>query len=268
MNSAPLIQLTPVDGTDGAVVAIGLNNPPLNLVTLELLAQLHQAITDLANLARTRDSRLRAVILHQSDSRAFCGGSDMREFGGVAATPARSKVLFESHVLSSLARLPVPVIAAIEGPALGGGLELALACDLRVAGAGVTLALTEASIGGIAGTGSQRLTKLVGPARAKDLLFTSRRLTAAEGLAWGIVDRVVHDGSAYQSAVTLAGDIAKNAALSVTLAKHLVDVATDRSLDEGLAAAVTAQESVFASHDLQEGAAAFRERRSPKFVGR
>lgn len=251
----------------GSIAEITLANPPLNLVTRALLADLNAVVRQLRRDAAS-DPALRVVVVHQGGARAFCAGSDMTEFDEVAEDPAASKTVLEDHLLRSLAELSVPVIAAIEGAALGGGLELALAADLRVCGRSATLGLPEAAIGGVAGSGSQRLARLVGPARAKQLLFTASALDAATALSWGVVNEVVDDGAALSAARALAARICQQAPLSVRLSKRLVARAADGDLDGGLMAGVAAQETVFASVDLGEGVRAFRERRAPRFVGR
>jgi enoyl-CoA hydratase/carnithine racemase len=170
-------------------------------------------------------------------------------------------------VLRRLARLPMPTIAAIDGPALGGGFELALACDLRVCRKGVALGLPENRLGGLAGSGSVRLTRLVGPARAKEMLFTGETIATEQALAWGLVNRVV-DGSALDAARTLAATIIARGPLSNQLAKQLVDAAQDKDIDAALSMSTIAQQRIFDSADLHEGAAAFFAKRDPHFTGR
>jgi enoyl-CoA hydratase/carnithine racemase len=179
----------------------------------------------------------------------------------------QEKILFEDMVLRRLARLPMPTIAAIDAPALGGGLELALACDLRVARRGVMLGLTESRLAGLAGNGSLRLARLVGPARAKELLFAGETITAEIALAWGLVNRV-SDASALEAARELATTIASRGPLSNRLAKELVDAAHDGPLDAALTRSTVAQQRIFDSDDLHEGVAAFFEKRDPAFKGR
>lgn len=242
---------------------IVLANPPLNLVTAAVLADLRIVLNQLEDV-----DDLRAVVLHQGNARAFCAGSDMREFESAVEAPAERKILMENHLLRQLARLACPTIAAVEGAALGGGLELALACDLRVAGENAQLGLPESGIGGLASNGSQRLTKLVGPSRAKQVLFTGHVLTAAKAEEWGLINDVVADGSALLRSHEIAALIATRAPLSVRLSKQLVDMAVDASVDAGVVAGIEAQEQVFRSADLLEGSRAFRDKRSPRFVGR
>jgi len=162
----------------------------------------------------------------------------------------------------------MPTIAAIDGPALGGGLEIALACDLRVCRSGVALGLPESRLGGLAGNGAARLTRLVGPGRAKELLFTGDTITAEQALAWGLVNRVVDAGSARDAARAMATAIAERGPLSNRLAKKLVDAAQDVALDAVLSMSTVAQQQIFDSDDLHEGASAFFAKRAPRFAGR
>ena len=171
-------------------------------------------------------------------------------------------------MLRRLAHMPMPTIAAIDAPALGGGFELALACDLRVLRRGVAVGLPESRLGGLAGNGSIRLTRLVGPARAKQMLFTGETVTDEVALAWGLVNRIVADGTALDGARALAATIAARGPLSNRLAKELVDAAQDLPLDAGLSLSTTAQQRIFDSSDLHEGVAAFFAKRDPQFRGR
>jgi enoyl-CoA hydratase/carnithine racemase len=245
----------------GAVAEIAIAHGPLNLVTRTLLRQLERAVAAVAAHADVR-----CLIVHGGEARAFCAGSDIGEFADLRHDAAERKILFEDMVLRSLARVPVPSIAAIDAPALGGGLELALACDLRVLRRGVRIGLPECRLGGLAGNGSVRLARLVGPARAKELLFTGETIGDEQALAWGVVNRVV-DGSALEGARALAATIAERGPLSNRLAKQLVDAALDASLDDALSKSTVAQQRIFASDDLHEGAAAFFAKRSPSFRG-
>jgi enoyl-CoA hydratase/carnithine racemase len=162
--------------------------------------------------------------------------------------------------------LDIPTIAALDGPAMGGGLELALACDLRVARRGVQLGLTESRLGGLAGNGSVRLARLAGPARAKEMLFTGAILDADTASSWGIVNRVT-DGSALDGARELADEIGQRGPLSNRFAKQLVDAALDRPLDDALSLSTRLQQRIFDSDDLHEGMHAFFAKRTPTFKG-
>lgn len=248
---------------DAAIAEIGLDGGPLNLVNNAMLRAFNDALSQVA--AR---SDVRCLILHGGKARAFCAGSDIREFEQLRQDASEHKILFEDMVLRSLARLRIPTIAAIDGPALGGGLEIALACDLRVCRKDVALGLTESRLGGLAGNGSVRLARLIGPARAKELLYTGETIGAEQALAWGLVNRVVQDGTALNGARELASIIASRGPVSNRLAKKLVDAAQDVALDASLSMSTVAQQEIFDSSDLHEGVAAFFAKRPPQFTGR
>jgi enoyl-CoA hydratase/carnithine racemase len=247
---------------EGAIAEIVLDHGPLNLVTRPMLRSLGEAIRSVA----TSDG-VRCVIVHGGTARAFCAGSDIREFAHLRADASEHKILFEDMVLRNLARLPMPTIAAIDGHALGGGLELALACDLRVCKAGVSLGLTESRLGGLAGSGSVRLARLIGPARTKQMLFTGETITTDQALAWGAVNEVVVEGHAVDAARRLAAVISERGPLSSRFGKQLVDAAFDQPLDASLVQSTVLQQQIFDSEDLREGMTAFFGKRTPVFTG-
>ncbi|MDQ3691573.1 MAG: enoyl-CoA hydratase-related protein [Chloroflexota bacterium] len=248
----------------GTVAHLELNNPPLNLVTHELTLELHHA---LSTLERADD--VRAVVVSGRGERAFCAGSHIGEFNELRGRVAEGKLLLEKLVYRQLAILPMPTIAAIEGNALGGGLELALCCDLRVASARARLGLPEVRLAVIPGSGgTQRLPRVVGPALAKELILTGRILDAEEAAAIGLVNRVVPAGEAFAAATELAREIAQRGPLAVREAKRLIDRAGDLHLDAGLAAELDASERIFDTDDMVEGATAFFEKRDPEYHGR
>ena len=246
-----------------AIAELKLSNPPLNLVTKSLLEQLHGALTALAS-----DTSVRCVVLHQGTSRAFCAGSDMREFELVRARAIDQKILYEEYVIRQLAKLHCPTIAALDGPALGGGFELALACDIRVAAASASVGLTECLIGGLGGSGAVRLTHLVGPARAAEMLFTGKVMQATQALDWGLVNEVSYGESALQRAMKLATEIASRGPLSNAYAKRLIAAAMDESTASALSLANELQDQIFRSKDLQLGAQAFFSKAPVQFEGR
>lgn len=247
---------------DGGVAELGFDSGPLNLVNKEMLRAFNRALIEVAGRPAVR-----CLIVHGGTARAFCAGSDINEFAQLRQDASEHKILFEDMVIRRLARLPMPTIAALDGPALGGGLEIALACDLRVCRQDVVLGLTESRLGGLAGSGSLRITRLIGPARAKELLFTGDTIAADQALAWGLVNRVVADGTALDGARRLAATIVARGPLSNRLAKTLVDAAQDLPLDAGLSLSTVAQQEIFDSSDLHEGVAAFFGKREPEFKG-
>ncbi|HVR31324.1 MAG TPA: enoyl-CoA hydratase-related protein [Acidimicrobiia bacterium] len=246
----------------GQVALLRLTNPPLNLVTLELTAQLEIALGELVHA-----TEVRAVVV-AGNARAFCAGSDIKEFEALHGRVGEGKLLREGAVYQALAELPMPTIAAIEGNALGGGLELALCCDLRVAAESALLGLPEVSLGAIPGSGgTQRLTRLVGPGWAKRLILTGDPVDSALAHQIGLVEYVSARGEAEAVALEIAGTVASRGPLAVREAKRLIDVAVDRPLAEGLTAELAASERVFSSEDLLEGARAFAGKRPPRFSG-
>jgi len=250
----------------GRVARLELVNPPLNLVTRDLTEQLHGALT---RLAAAEPAEVRAVVVTGRGERAFCAGSHIGEFEGLHGRVAEGKLLLEKLVYRQLADLPMPTIAAIEGDALGGGLELALCCDLRIAAARARLGMPEVRLAVMPGSGgTQRLPRVVGPARAKELIFTGRILDADEAARIGLVNEVVAAGGAVARATEVGEEIAARGPLPVREAKRLIDRALDIDLDAGLAAELDASERIFSSEDMLEGARAFFAKRPPEFRGR
>jgi len=250
----------------GSIAHLELVNPPLNLVTAELLGELDEA---LALLERAAPGDVRAVVVSGRGERAFSAGSHVGEFESQRGHAGRDRHALEERVSSRLACLPMPTIAAIEGNALGGGLELALACDLRVASEHARLGLPEVRLAVTPGAGgTQRLPRVIGPARAKDLILTGRVIDADEAERIGLVNRVVADGEARRVADEIAEEIASRGPLAVREAKRLIDAAFDLDLETGLAAELDASARIFASEDAVEGAAAFFAKREPDYHGR
>ncbi len=167
-------------------------------------------------------------------------------------------------------RLPVPTVAALDGVAFGGGLELALACDFRVAASHVTLGLTETSLGIIPGAGgTQRVTRIVGEARAKELIIFARRITASEALSIGLVNRVAEEGTrALDLALEWVEPLERAAPIAIAAALEAIDGAGDRPLEDGLSLERRCYERTLASQDRLEALAAFAEKRPPRFEGR
>jgi enoyl-CoA hydratase/carnithine racemase len=246
------------------VALLELDHPPLNIVDGELLADLDAA---LGRLEAAAPGDVRAIVVTGRGERAFSVGSDVKEFEAHRGPAGRARFELEARVAQRLAGLPMPTIAAIEGNALGGGLEIALCCDLRIASERARLGLPEVRLAVTPSTGgTQRLPRIVGPARAKELLLTGRVLTAAEAERIGLVNEVVPAGEARARAV--GEEIAERGPLAVREVKALVDAALDRDLAAGHAAEVEASVRIFATDDLLEGATAFLAKREPEYRGR
>ncbi len=248
----------------GVIVTIRLNNPPLNLISKEVTAALGDALRRIAGL-----DEVRAVVLAGSGDRAFSAGSDVKEFTSLRGRVGEGKLIEENAVYNQLADLPVPTVAAIEGNALGGGLELALCCDLRVASRTALLGMPEVRLGVMPGSGgTQRLPRLIGSARAKELILLGEIIDADTALGFGLVNRVVPGGQAEAGARELAETLASRGPVAVREAKAAIDIALDLSLKEGQVMELAAGERVFSSEDMLEGAAAFIEKRPAEFRNR
>lgn len=243
------------------VALVELNNPPLNLVTLELTRRLGETLEALA-----ADRAVRAVVVAGAGAKAFCAGSDVREFPDVRDQVVAAKLRRENAVWTQLEDLPQPVIAAIEGWALGGGFELALCCDLRILSEDARVGLPEIHLGVIPGTGGPlRLTRLIGESRAKSLLYLGEQISAAEAHALGIAHRVVPRGEARAAAVDLARRLAALPAEALRACKRAVRAAETLGRDAALEYALELSGRVFRSEDVLEGVAAFLEKRPPRF---
>lgn len=250
----------------GVVAHLTLNNPPMNLITDDLLAELDSA---LARLEAAEPGEIRVVVVTGAGERAFSAGSDVKGFVSHRGGAGRSHFKREEAVTKRLADLPMPTIAAIEANALGGGLELALACDIRVASEHASLGLPEVRLAVTPGAGgTQRLPRAVGPARAKELALTGRIVDAHEAESIGLVSRVVPAGQARAAADEIAAEIAQRGPLAVREVKRLIDRSIDLDIDAGLAAEIEASQRVFDSEDMLEGAKAFFEKRPPQYRGR
>ena len=250
----------------GTVAQLTLDDPPLNLVTGELLDDLQAA---LATLEAAAPGDVRAVVVTGAGEKAFSVGSNVKEFEQHREAGGRARFELEARVAQQLAGLPMPTIAAIEGSALGGGLELALCCDLRVASERAQLGLPEVRLAVTPSTGgTQRLPRIVGMARAKELLLTGRIVSAPEAERIGLVNEVVPAGHAVARARAIGEEIAERGPLAVREVKRLIDGALDRDLAAGHAAETETSVRVFATDDLLEGARSFIEKRPPEYHGR
>ncbi|WP_457630229.1 enoyl-CoA hydratase/isomerase family protein [Oceanithermus sp.] len=207
------------------------------------------------------------VAVFTGEGKAFVAGADIGEINALKDVfIGREYSLGGQEVMNHIAALPVPTIAAINGYALGGGLELALACDLRVAAKGARLGLPEVGLGLIPGFGgTQRLPRLIGAGRALDLILTGRHVPAEEALQLGIVNRVADDAVA--AAGELAGQIMKNSPVALALAKEAVARGIDVPLPEALEIEADLFGMACTTHDMREGTSAFLEKRAPEFKG-
>ncbi len=213
---------------------------------------------------------VRAIIVTGRGEKAFCAGADLKERQGMTENDIRVQVELYRSELGPLDRSPKPVIAALNGVAFGGGLELALVCDLRVAAAHVQLALPETTLGIIPGAGgTQRLGRIVGEARTKEMILLGRRITAADALAWGLVNRITPAGkNVVDDTIEWIEPIANGAPIAQAAALEAIDRSFDTTLELGLSLEKVSYDKVLVSEDRREALTAFAEKRKPSFKGR
>ncbi|WDV93504.1 enoyl-CoA hydratase-related protein [Brevibacillus parabrevis] len=249
---------------DGLVGVVTLDRPDVfNCLNLETLTELRKLIAELA-----RDRSTRVVIVTGAGDKAFCSGADLKERRGMSPEQVEVYIRTIRDTFSELEKLQKPVIAALNGLALGGGTELALACDLRIMSEQAQMGLTETSLGIIPGAGgTQRLPRLVGKGIAKELIFTARRVFPAEALAIGLVNRVVPHEQLMNVSMELAAQIASNAPLALAQAKFAIDCGSEVELATGLMMESNAYQLLVPTKDRLEGLAAFAEKRKPIYLG-
>ncbi|MBL1081294.1 enoyl-CoA hydratase/isomerase family protein [Streptomyces actinomycinicus] len=248
----------------GHVVELVLDRPKaMNAVSTEMARSLAGAC---AALAADRDARV--VVLTSSHERAFCVGADLKERNSFTDADLVRQRPVARAAYSGVLELPMPTIAAVHGFALGGGFELALSCDLIVADGTAVVGLPEVSVGVIpGGGGTQLLPRRVGAARAAELIFSARRVQAAEAAGLGLVDRLVEDGQDRDEALALGARIAANSPVGLRAAKRALRLGHGLDLRAGLDVEDAAWRSVAFSGDRAEGVAAFNEKRPPQWPG-
>ncbi len=251
--------------TDGPIASLTLSREHrLNAIDRQMIAELEEA-TDV--FEADPDTR---VLVVTGAGRAFSAGADIKERAENAAdiavqrTSARISPLFRR-----LERMDKISVAAVNGPAFGGGCELALACDLRVASTAATFALPEARLGILPGAGgTQRLPRLIGPGRAKEMMLLGTTVGAEQALAWGLVNRIAEPDALAAAARRMAEELVGIAPRALALVKQAVNVALDADIDTGLDYEQRCSEIVAATEDRREGYLAFVEKRAPHFTGR
>ncbi|WP_030421353.1 enoyl-CoA hydratase-related protein [Streptomyces sp. SCSIO 75703] len=236
------------------VGTLRLDRPPMNALDAAMQDRLKELAEEV-----TRREDVRAVVIHGGE-KVFAAGADIKEMQVMdhAAMVLRARSLQDSF--TAVARIPKPVVAAVTGYALGGGCELALCADYRIAGENAKLGQPEILLGLIPGAGgTQRLSRLIGPSRAKDLIFTGRQVKADEALALGLVDRVVPAGEVHEQAHAWAARLAKGPAIALRAAKEAVDAGLETDLDTGLALERNWFAGLFATEDRERGMRSFVE---------
>ncbi|MFM7568790.1 MAG: enoyl-CoA hydratase/isomerase family protein [Betaproteobacteria bacterium] len=248
--------------TADRIAIVTLDGPPLNLNSLASIEELARTFIEI-----DRDSHVRAVVVTGAGQRIFSAGSDIKEFPALREDIVGLKLERENDAFRRIECCSKPVIAAIEGLALGGGCELAMACDLRIASEVARFGFPELRLGVFPGSGGlYRLPRLVGHARALEMMLLGDQINAAEALRIGLVNRVVEQGQALGKAIELAKQMASSAALAVAVIKRgLRELA--QPYEQALELNLALSDQVFRSEDCREGIAAFLEKRTPRFGG-
>lgn len=246
---------------------ITINNPPVNVLSAEVVEQLMTVVDEIES-----DMDVKVVIITGKGERAFMAGGDIKGFPkwmGKGVDEAKQKALWLQKPLNKIEGLSRPTIAAINGVALGGGCELALSCDIRIAEEQVKIGLPEIKLGLFPGAGgTQRLPRLVGKAKAKELIFTGEPLSAQEAKQIGLINHVVSKGKALEKAIELATNISRFSLPALTFAKRSIDYGYEQRLHEGLEIEAEYFGHVFQTKDVVEGVEAFIEKREPHFIDR
>jgi enoyl-CoA hydratase/carnithine racemase len=240
--------------TDSAIATIRLNRPPMNALSAAVQADLVAAAAQVAS-----DQAIRAVVLY-GGPKLFAAGADIKEMSAASYAQMLPDSARLQDALTAVARIGKPVIAAVTGYALGGGLELALCADFRILGESAKVGQPEILLGLIPGAGgTQRLPRLIGPARAKDLIFSGRFVGAPEALAIGLADKVVPDDEVYSAACALAASYAAGPAIALAAAKQAIDRGLDTDLATGLELERLSFTGLFATQDAGAGMRSFLE---------
>lgn len=249
-------------GAGGHVAELALDRPEaLNAVSTDLAEELTQAATVLA-----ADPSVRAVVVSSTSAKAFCVGADLKERDGFSDDQLQAHREVSRLAYRAVLNLPMPAVAAVDGYALGGGLEIALSCDLIVAGAGAVVGLPEVRVGLVpGGGGTQLLARRVGWSRAAGLLFTGRRVAASEAAVLGVVDEVVPEGEARGRALQVAEEIAHSSPVAVRAAKRAMRLGATLPLTEALEIEDSAWREAAFGPDRAEGIRAFVEKRPPQW---
>lgn len=251
-----------LSGSDAGIVIVNLNRAAgKNSLSRNMLSQFRQALQDLQF-----DQSARVVLLQSTVPGVFCAGADLKERATMNASEVGGFVAGLRSAMSSLANLPQPTIAVLEGAALGGGLEMALACDMRVASPTATLGLVETALAIIPGAGgTQRLARLVGAAKAKELIFTARKFNGNEALQQGVVNYV--SSPALDKALNLAREILPQGPIALRMAKKAIDMGSELDIASGLSVEELCYAQVIPTKDRVEGLTAFKEKRKPVYRG-
>jgi len=256
------LEFVHLETRENGVRILSLDRPPVNALGRELVSDIDRACARLEG-----DAQARCLVV-RSAGRHFSGGADLKERQGMRREEVLEFVPFLGRTFRRLENLPFPTVAAVRGAAVGGGCELALACDLRILAEDATVGLRETALAILPGAGgTQRLPRLIGPARAKRWIFTARAHSAQEALADGVADRVVTAEALEHEAVRLAETIAAQGPVAIRLAKKAIDQGRHLPLDEALRLEWECYLGTLDTEDRTEGLRAFAEKRAPRYRG-
>lgn len=247
------------------VAILTLNRPGvMNSFNFAMLNALKSAIEEIRF-----DPAIRVVIITGSGEKAFCAGADLKERATLSEIEVKKFIYTIRNLFTEIENLNKPVIAAVNGVALGGGTELLLACDIRVAARQAAMGLTETRLAIIPGAGgTQRLPRLIGKGKAKELIFTGKRVSAEEALEIGLVNRICEKEDLLDEAMKIAGMICETGPIAIEQAKYAINNGTETDLSTGLAIESNAYWITIPTEDRLEGLAAFREKRKPVYKGK
>ncbi|MEC2072036.1 enoyl-CoA hydratase [Alkalihalophilus marmarensis] len=253
-----------LEKNEEGVALLTLNRPnAANALSVDMLKQFHAHLDELAF-----DEKVRVVVITGAGEKVFCAGADLKERAGMNPTEVKRTVTLIRTLMDKVEALPQPTIAAMNGGAFGGGLELALSCDIRIAKTGALYGLTETALAIIPGAGgTQRLPRLIGIGKAKELIYSAARIDADEAKQIGLVERVEEAHTLLRSAYELAGKMASNGPIALRQAKRAIQAGMQVDLATGLEIEKLAYEQTIPTKDRLEGLQAFKEKRKPNYRG-
>lgn len=246
----------------GDITIITLNNPPVNAVCTELLEELEEKLDSL------KESKSRAIII-TGEGKSFVAGADISEMKDMSPVEAEEFSRKGHRVFTKIENFPKPIIAAINGFTLGGGLEIAMSCDILIASEKAKFGQPEVGLGLIPGFGgTQRLTRIVGPKKAKELIFTAEKISADQAYEINLINKVVKPDDLMEECEKTANAISKNAPLAVKHAKKAINEGSDIKIEEGLKIETEEFRECFKTEDVKEGLNAFMNKKEPEFKGK
>ncbi|MFH2059336.1 MAG: enoyl-CoA hydratase-related protein [Pseudomonadota bacterium] len=261
MDTQPLLLTQKKD----KALILTLNRPSvMNCINFGLLEAIKNELEPLKT-----QKEIRTLIITGAGEKAFCAGADLKERASLTPEQVTQFIMTIRNLLTSIQRLPIPVISAVNGVALGGGTEIALASDIRIASHNASMGLTETRLAIIpGGGGTQRLPRIIGVAKAKELIFTGRRVDAKEALDIGLVNAITKPETLMEKALEMADMIAQTGPIALEMAKYAIDTGIETDLATGLAIESNAYRVTIPTQDRTEGLTAFREKRKPVYKGK